>query len=351
MNKVTIVLALVVVALLAFLVMTWSKPASTVPTSGTTSSQSTMSYAPVPESAKGPVIPQDKGYLVKEIKDGVYYVDDGSYQAMFVVSNQGVIVVNAPASLGKKLLPAIKDVTDKPVTHVVYSVSKADFISGAGNLPKTATYIAQNEAAAYLKERKADDAKSMFGVFNGGGAIPLPTVTFDDTYTVTSGNQTLELSYKGPSVASGNSMVYAPKQKVLYMADVVFPGWVPYRNLVYSHHPADLMRAHDDILTYDFETYLGGHFRPGTKQDVTTQKEYLTDVQNNAMGALQKVDFMGVAKKTGFENTWLLIGTYLTDVAQNCTDATVSKWKDKLGGADIFTFGHCDAMVQSLRTD
>ncbi len=42
--------------------------------------------APVPQSARGPTIPQDKGYLVQEIKDGLYWVTDGSYQTMFLTT-------------------------------------------------------------------------------------------------------------------------------------------------------------------------------------------------------------------------------------------------------------------------
>jgi hypothetical protein len=44
--------------------------------------------APVPEAAKGVSIPQDKGYFVEEIKDGLYWVTEGAYTAMFLSSDQ-----------------------------------------------------------------------------------------------------------------------------------------------------------------------------------------------------------------------------------------------------------------------
>lgn len=52
---------------------------------------------------------------------------------MFVCTGSGVITVDAPATLGNALLPAIKEVTDEPVTHVVYSHHHADHI-GAGSI-------------------------------------------------------------------------------------------------------------------------------------------------------------------------------------------------------------------------
>src|SRR4051812_50114167 len=76
--------------------------------------------APVPEAAKGPAIPA-VGYAVEEIADGVFWLGDGSYQMMFVVTGDGVIAVDAPPTLGHKILRAIRGVTSRPITHVVYS--------------------------------------------------------------------------------------------------------------------------------------------------------------------------------------------------------------------------------------
>ena len=38
----------------------------------------------VPQNAKGPVIPSEKGYSVQEIGNRLYSVSDGSYNAIFV---------------------------------------------------------------------------------------------------------------------------------------------------------------------------------------------------------------------------------------------------------------------------
>ena len=60
---------------------------------------------------------------------------DGLYQAMFLTTGEGVIVVDAPPNLGQKLLDAIADTTDEPITHVVYSHGHADHIGSAGLFP------------------------------------------------------------------------------------------------------------------------------------------------------------------------------------------------------------------------
>src|SRR5690349_20651698 len=37
--------------------------------------------------------------------------------------------------------------------------------------------------------------------------------------------------YKGVNHERGNILIYAPTQKVLMLVDVVFPDWVPFRDL------------------------------------------------------------------------------------------------------------------------
>lgn len=295
--------------------------------------------APVPEAAHGPAIDPDKGYLVEEIRDGLYWVTEGSYQLMFLTTGEGVIVVDAPPSIGENILKAIAEVTDEPITHVVYSHSHGDHIGAAGLYPDDATIVAHEDTAALLS-RDADPNR------------PVPTVTFADDYTLAVGDQVLELSYKGVNHEPGNIFTYAPKQKVLMLIDVVFPGWVPFADLALAKDVPGFFAAHDQVLEYDFDTLIGGHLtRLGTRQDVETQKEYITDVRANADEALQTVDFMAIAQQTGFENQWLLFGTYLDTVARTCADATEPAWVDRLGGADVFTVDHCWATAESLRID
>jgi glyoxylase-like metal-dependent hydrolase (beta-lactamase superfamily II) len=308
--------------------------------------------APLPEVAKGVPIPADKGYYVKEISDGLYWVTEGAYNTMFLTTGKGVIVVDAPPSIGDKLLKAIAEVTSEPITHVIYSHSHADHIGAAGLYPPTATYIAHEDTKARLERVTDPDRPAPYGVFVGGGAVPLPTITFKDNYTLKVGNQTLELAYLGDDHEPGNIYIYAPKQKVLMKVDIVFPGWSPFMDLAVSEDVFGWLKAHDAILSYDFDWLVSGHFgRIATRKDVEVQKAYLKDIISNAQTALKTVDFMAIAKQTGFENLALLFDTYLHTVNRKCADLTEPKWIDKLGGVDIWTEGHCAKVVEALRID
>ena len=64
----------------------------------------------------------------------------------------------------------------------------------------------------------------------------------------------------------------------------------------------NFIKAHDLILEYDFETFVGGHLtRLGTPEDVQVQKQYFEDMWENAAIANKTVDFMQIAQKTWFE--------------------------------------------------
>jgi glyoxylase-like metal-dependent hydrolase (beta-lactamase superfamily II) len=300
----------------------------------------------IPDAAKGPAIPA-KGYLVQEIRDHLYWVTDGSYNAMFLVTDKGVVAVDAPPSIGENYLKAIAEVTDKPVTYVIYSHAHLDHIGAAGIFPKNATFIAQQETAAELQRAK--------NVASNASMVPsIPTVTFSKNYTLQIGNQTLKLDYYGVNHLPGNIFIYAPKQKVLMLVDIIFPGWIPFPYLAIAKDTAGFIKAHDIALNnYDFDTIVAGHLtRLGTRNDVIIQKEFVSDLEKAAATANQEVLFSKIASQVGsFDNPWLIFSTYIDAINKQCEDEMLPKWQSRLGGAEIFMSTHCFTMSESGRVD
>ncbi len=295
--------------------------------------------APLPETVRGPVVDRSKGYLVEEIRDGVYWVTEGAYQVMFVTTGEGVIVVDAPPSIGEYVLAAIGEVTSEPVTHVVYSHSHSDHIGAASMYPPEATIVA-HEATAEILRRHADPRR------------PLPTETFTDRHVLRVGRQELVLEYRGVNHEPGNVFIHAPRQRVLMVVDVFFPGWIPFKNCAMTEDVPGFYRAHDEALRYDFETLVAGHLtRLGTPDDVRVQREYFADVREACVRAMGSIDWMEVAQDTGWENLWLLFDTYLDRIARAAADEVESRWVGRLGAVDVFTEDHCWTVMESLRID
>ena len=264
--------------------------------------------APIAETARGPAIDFTKGYLVEEISDGLYWVTDGAYNTIFLTTGEGVIAVDAPPSIGENYLNAIAEVTDEPITHVIYSHTHRDHIGAASMFPSDAVIISQKNVALELEQRNDPNR-------------PIPEVTFDDEYLLEVGNQSLELKYDGPMHEPGNIFIYAPQQKVLMVVDIIFPGWTPFKDLAMAQDVPAFLAAHDKILEYDFDTYVGGHLtRLGTTEDVKIQQEYFQDIEENAAIANQEVSFMEIGQEVGFENPWLVFQIYADTISQQCTD-------------------------------
>jgi glyoxylase-like metal-dependent hydrolase (beta-lactamase superfamily II) len=300
----------------------------------------------IPESARGPAIPE-KGYLVEEIRDNLYWVTDGSYNTIFLVTDEGVVAVDAPPSIGQNYLKAIAEVTDKPITHVIYSHAHLDHIGAAGIFPKNATYIAHQATGSEL-------LLAMSLASNISAIPPVPTVTFPENYTLQLGNQTLELNYYGDNHMPGNLFIHAPNQKALMLVDVVFPGWVPFLYLAIADNVTGFIKAHDIALdNYDFDTFVGGHLtRLGTRDDVATQQEFVSDLEKAAAKANSEVQFGDIAAQVGnTEDIWLLFSKYVDAVNQNCVQAMLPKWESRLAGADALMPTHCYAMTQAGRVD
>ncbi len=289
--------------------------------------------APVPDSARGVAIDFEKGYAVEEIGEGVYWVTNGSTQIIFLTTGEGVIAVDAPPDIGANYLAAIAEVTDEPVTHVIYSHAHSDHI-GSGVFGSDVTYIAHEETLRLLET--ANDPNR-----------PLPEITFSDEYVLQVGNQQVELSYKGNNHEPGNIFIYLPAQRILMVVDVIWPGWVPFTYLGLAENVPGYFQAHDAILAYEFDIFVGGHVgRYGNREDIETNLEYMNSVRDASIAALQSVDLYAIANEVGFENPWLTLDLYFDALAEACAGQV-----ERLGGADVWTRDNCYAVIQSLRID
>jgi glyoxylase-like metal-dependent hydrolase (beta-lactamase superfamily II) len=266
---------------------------------------------------------------------------------MLVVSNAGAILVDAPPSIGAKLLDAVHEVAPgAKIVAVIYSHAHIDHIGYAGEILKTnpSMTIVAHEETRKLLARAQDPAR------------PLPTQTFntqDVNYPFVVGDQTLQLQYPGPNHEPGNMGIYHPGQKVLMLVDVVFPGWMMWRRFGVSQ---DIPGYFDLVKTmnsrWDFNTLIAGHVgRAGTKADVTAQLEFMTDLHNAAYEGLTTIKPGETVNPPDVGNAWAYFRDYVDRVTNHCVDKVSPKWASKLAAYDVWIYDQCMAMEQSLRID
>ena len=257
---------------------------------------------------------------------------------MFLTTGEGVILVDAPPTLGPNLTAAIAE-RDRRAGHPRRLQPPPRRPHRRRRLSSPAPPSSPTRRRWSCSTRRDDPNR------------PLPTVTFADTYTLTVGSQTLQLDYHGNNHEPGNIFIYAPDQKVLMVVDIVFPGWVPFADLAIAEDVPGFVAAHDQILAYDFDTFVGGHLtRLGTREDVETARAYVMDVQANAARRCRRSTSWPSPRVTGFEQPVAALRRLPRRGRRRpARTRPLATWAGQLGGADVFTFGHCWAMMESLR--
>lgn len=297
-----------------------------------------------------------QGFYTRHLGGGIHYLTEGWYFVLVVEHDDGLIVVDAPPTigsdfLGNNILNGIGSISPKPVTHLVYSHHHRDHIGAANVFDPDVTIIAQEECADYVAT--ANDPQR-----------PQADITFKDSYTLSVGGQTLQLDYHGNIHTPGNIFIYAASEKILMNIDVIFPGWVPFSSLAMASDLRGFLRGHDVALGYDFDTFVPGHVtRVGNRADVETQKAYFDDLVDAAMNHLDatsparpaadaEINFMSTAEKVGgLENAWLVFDSYLNGVTDAVVAEVLPKWQGKLAAVDVFTRSHAWEVVERLRID
>lgn len=296
-------------------------------------------YLDIPDFAKGPPIDPAKGYRTQTLGDGLYMITDGVYQSMFMTYENGVVVVDAPPSYASRIPTAIAEVTDKPITHLVYSHFHADHIGGARTIGGTPVIIAQSETNRLLANDNDPNR-------------PLATVTFDHEYNLSVGSQTLELSYHNTAHSPGNIFIYAPRQRTLMIVDVVFPGWMPWRRFALAQDIPAYFAQVKEISNWDFDTLVGGHVaRTGTHDDVAMQLAFMEDLKTAAAAALKTTAPGEGLDPADRKNPWAVFDDYIDRVVIDCVNEVTPKWSTKLAAYDVYIWDQCYAMEQSLRID
>jgi glyoxylase-like metal-dependent hydrolase (beta-lactamase superfamily II) len=316
----------------------------TSPASGANSAADLPDYAPIPRSALGPALNQ-QGYHVGRVERNLYWVTDGVYQAAFLATRDGVVLFDAPPTIGHNLQRAVDEIAaaegvSNQVTHLVYSHHHDDH-AGASSLFEGDVVRIGHEETRRLLLRDNNPAR------------PAPEVTFQDRYTLEVGGERVELAWHGPNHSPDNIYIHFPGHDTLMMIDVVNAGWVPIYNLNLSEDVIGYMGVPAIALSYPWTHFICGHLgRLATRDDVAVHQAYIADIEAGAREALGTVDPTPYFVKYG-ENAWAGVKGYLDAVTDHAAAPIIAKYTGVLAAADIeiFTRTTTFAIMQSLRLD
>lgn len=196
---------------------------------------------------KEPIGGETFGHSVKQISDDLYVFRWWVYRNIFLITDEGVIVTDPMNPKAAKLLQSeIRKITDKPIKYVIYSHNHHDHISG-GNIFK-------EEGAKFIGHKNL--LKELTDHPNP--VTPLPDITFYNNYTLKLGNRTVELFYFGPNHGESLIVMRIPKEKILFIVDIVTPRRVAFRGMP-DFWPDEWVRTLKEIEQMNFDYVISGH--------------------------------------------------------------------------------------------
>jgi glyoxylase-like metal-dependent hydrolase (beta-lactamase superfamily II) len=301
-------------------------------------------YVPIPESALGPTLNED-GYHWSRVEGNLFYVTDGTYQSAFLATPDGVVLFDAPPTIGNNLRRAVDAATAEQgttnvVTHIVYSHHHADHAGAASLFGDDVIRIGHDETRRLLL-RDNDQAR------------PAPEVTFADTYSLQVGGSRAELAYHGPNHSPDNIFIHFPDHDALMLIDVVNSGWVPIFNCNLSEDIPGYIDAPATALTYPWQHYIGGHLgRLGARSDIELHQQYINDIVESSKNVLATVDPTPYYVNA-WPNMWAGVKDHLSAVTDQATAPVVAKYTGVLAAADVeeLTYSTTFMILQSLRLD
>ncbi|MGH7050608.1 MAG: MBL fold metallo-hydrolase [Acetobacteraceae bacterium] len=179
----------------------------------------------------------EKKISFDELGPGLYgYTAEGDPNTGVVVGEHSVLVVDAQATpaMAEAVIARIRSVTEKPIRHVVLSHYHAVRVLGASAY-RGAEIIASEVTRALIVERGQQDMESEIGrfprLFRGKDSIPgltWPSLVFHQRMTLWLGKREVQIIHIGRSHTAGDTVVWLPKERVLFAGDTVEYGATPY---------------------------------------------------------------------------------------------------------------------------
>jgi glyoxylase-like metal-dependent hydrolase (beta-lactamase superfamily II) len=292
--------------------------------------------------ALGPAL-NDQGYYVGRVERNLYWVTDGTYQSAFLTTRDGVVLLDAPPTIGNNLRRAVDEIAaangvSNKVTHLIYSHHHADH-AGASSLFDGDVVRIGHEETRRLLLRDNDPAR------------PAPEETFSDRRTLEIGGERIELVWHGPNHSPDNIFIHLPDHDTLMLVDIVNPGWAPVYIANLTEDVAGYNEAAATALTYPWKHYIGGHLgRLGTRDDVTLHQRYMADIAASVKTAIDTLDPTPYFQKYG-ENVWAGVKGYLDAVTDAAAAPVIEKYTGVLAAADVFTASTTFWVMESIRLD
>lgn len=303
----------------------------------------------------------EKAISFTEVGKGLWaFTAEGDPNSGVIIGDDSVMIIEAQATprLAGKVIEKVREVTDKPISHVVLTHYHAVRVLGASAFDAE-QIIMSSAARAMVVERGQEDWDSEFGrfprLFQGHESIPgltWPTQTFTGQMSVYLGKRRVDLMQLGRAHTAGDIVIHVPDENVMFTGDIV-----EYHSACYcgDGHFADWGKTLDNISAFDVDAIAPGRGAALVGSDqVNAGIESTRDFLDSTWRPAARVAARGGSLKEAWDAVRAECDPKFSDYAiyEHCLPFNVARAYDEARGIDtprIWTAQRDQAMWHALQ--
>ena len=237
--------------------------------------------------------------VVREIIPGHYRYENGTRVAGVIVTNEGAVVLDGLSSpeMGADVQAKVLAATGQPVRYLVNSTFHNNYTRGNAaytDVTSIGHELYREDLAALMDEG---------GVSAEERAARLPDMTYAETTMLHLGGKEIQIIHIGPAHTRGDSILYVPEDRIVYVSELVFYNRFPFYNSGYL----GWIDAIDRILALDADIFVPGQ-GPMTYDDPRESRDAMLAIRQilvDARDAVQAQIAQGATEEEALQNITL----------------------------------------------
>lgn len=218
-----------------------------------------------------------------KITESVYMLTGNGGNVGLCVGEDGVFMIdNQYAVMSKKLLAAIRAISDKPLKFVFNTHWHGDHTGGNENMAKEGAIIVAHENV-YQRMSTEQFLKAFSRKVPASPKAALPIITFSEDIDFQLNGEDIMAFHVHNAHTDGDAFVYFAQSNVIHMGDTYLNGRYPFVDASSGGTLQGIIRACDAalMLADDETVIIPGHGNISNKEELTTYRTMLLTMRDS----------------------------------------------------------------------